>query len=56
MDEYTFWNCTPRKFFALLDAHNRANTVDDDDDKKSKSNSKVEPVTLEELKAWSTKR
>lgn len=57
MDEETFWKSTPRKFFALLDAHNKANTYDDKDEGKTAlSNQKVESVTLEELQAWSKKR
>jgi hypothetical protein len=54
MDERTFWKTTPRKFFALLDAHNRANTYEETEEKTS--NQKVEPATLEELMAWSKKR
>ena len=57
MDEKSFWSYTPRKFFALLEAHNRANSTDDEDTKTTiKDNQKVEPVTLEELQAWAKKR
>lgn len=27
MDEETFWRCTPRKLFALMDCHVEANTT-----------------------------
>lgn len=29
MSEATFWNCTPRKLFALLDVHIDQNTTDE---------------------------
>jgi hypothetical protein len=29
MSEDIFWNCTPRKLFALLDVHVKANSSDD---------------------------
>ena len=57
MTEESFWSYTPRKFFALLEAHNRANSTDDEEKKTAtKDNQKVESVTLEELQAWSKKR
>lgn len=54
MDSRTFWRTTPRKFFALLEAHNRANTVEEDDEVKVEKfkKGKVEPATLEDMKAW----
>ena len=46
MTEEKFWKLTPRKFFALMESHNRANSVDEDENKKE-----AEPLTLEELRA-----
>jgi hypothetical protein len=49
MTEEQFWKTTPRKFFALVDSHNRANCIEDEEEKSN--NKKVEPLTLEELMA-----
>ena len=48
MSEKEFWRITPRKLFALLDSHRRANTPPEE----GESQSKAEPITsLEELMA-----
>ena len=54
MTEEVFWRTTPRKFFALLGAHNRANTNDESEEKKP--NKEVPRATLEDMKAWAKKR
>jgi len=50
MTESVFWRCTPIKLFALLDAHNRANTPDEENNAKPKQ--KAEKLTLEEAMSW----
>ena len=52
MTEIQFWSCTPRKLFALLDAHNKANTIDDDENVVEQKPQKAEKLTLEEALAW----
>ena len=52
MDEKEFWKATPRKLFSLLDAHNRANSVDEEDKPKQEP----QRMTLEELRALQTAR
>ena len=53
MNEEEFWKTTPRKLFSLLDAHNKAESIDEEDSTK-----KQEPqrMTLEELRALQTVR
>ena len=41
---------TPRKLFALLDAHNRANSVEEDNKEK------IEPMKLEDMLALQTRK
>jgi hypothetical protein len=41
MNEKEFWKCTPRKLFMLIDAHNRANSEEEEGE--------PELLTLEEL-------
>ena len=55
MTEQGFWKCTPCKLFALLEAHNKANTVDEDNN-EYKPKQKVEKLSLEEALAWAGKR
>lgn len=56
MTEGTFWKCTPKKLFALLEAHNKANTIDEDENGEYKPKEKVEKLSLEEALAWAGKR
>ena len=56
MTETTFWKCTPIKLFALLDAHNRANTPSEDEENSVQPKQKVEKLSLEEALAWAGKR
>ena len=51
MSEKLFWRTTPRKLFSLLDAHNKANSVDEEDKKQE-----PEKMTLEGLLALQTAR
>lgn len=51
MSEELFWRTTPRKLFSLLDAHNKANSVDEEDKKQE-----PEKMTLEGLLALQTAR
>ena len=53
MSESIFWKCTPKKLFSLLEAHNKANTVDEEENKPKQ---KVEKLSLEEALAWAGKR
>lgn len=50
MNEEQFWRCTPRKLFALLEAHNRANAVDEAEKPQAQK------MTLEDLRSLQTVR
>lgn len=56
MNESTFWGCTPRKLFALLETHNKVNTIDEDGNSQNEyskpKKQKAEKLTLEEALAW----
>lgn len=52
MKESEFWRCTPKKLFALLEAHNRANSVEENEEKSSKP----QKMTLEDLRSMQTCR
>lgn len=51
MSDATFWRCTPNKLFAILGAHNKANSTDEEDN-KGQPKQKVEKLTLEEAMSW----
>ena len=53
MNEKEFWKVTPRKLFSLLDAHNKANSVDEEDEAPKRE---PQRMTLEELRALQTVR
>ena len=53
MSEKEFWRITPRKLFSLLDAHNRANEVEETE---TKVENKPQKMTLEDLRSLQTIR
>ena len=51
MTEKEFWSITPRKLFSLLNAHNKANSVEETETKNE-----PQKMTLEDLRSMQTAR
>lgn len=47
-----FWSTTPRKFFALIKMHNRANDPEAAKEAEKKKPSASNQLTLQEAMAW----